>query len=168
MTPFSVLQLQEENWNELREIRLNALQTDLAVFSSNLEKESGYKEKDWRKRLENKDAGIFALYEEKRPIGMAGIALDKSDFERVSAKLWGSWIRPEYRLKGLSNLLFQARIDWATQHPHCRIITVSHRASNLASQKSILKYGFIYTHTHTKEWPDGETDEELFYERRVK
>ncbi len=59
------------------------------------------KDEDWRDWLASEDMAIFILSADQTPIGMTGIVIDKSDVNKESAILWGSWIAPEWRRKGL-------------------------------------------------------------------
>ena len=43
-------------------------------------------------------------------------------------------------------------------------IQVSHRALNDVSRRAILRHGFIQTRRSPRLWPDGVTEDEVFYE----
>jgi GNAT superfamily N-acetyltransferase len=109
----SIRQLSENDWREFSQIRLEALKTDPLVFGSNYEKESKMTEADWRSRLQAKDNAIFLIYAGDTPIGMTCVSVDRNDPTQKTALLWGSWLAPHFRGKGLSELMFQTRIDWA-------------------------------------------------------
>jgi RimJ/RimL family protein N-acetyltransferase len=159
----SIRRLREEDWQELRAIRLHALQSDPSVFRSNHEKESAMTEADWKGLLQTEDAAIFLLVDEVAPIGMTGIAVDRGDPRKKRAVLWGSWLEPRWRGRGLSHRMYQERLAWAQQHPTIETVVVSHRASNLRSQQAIQKHGFVMTHTVEQVWPDGTREESVFY-----
>jgi RimJ/RimL family protein N-acetyltransferase len=158
-----IKQLTEGDWQALRSIRLKALQSDPSVFGSNYQKESAYTESDWKKMIQNKNTAIFLLYEDDAPIGMTGISIDREDPTKKRANLWGSWLEPHARRRGLSKTMYLARISWAREHPSIEKIIVSHRASNLSSRYANQKHGFIFTHKLDKIWPDGTQDEHIFY-----
>ncbi len=163
----SIRQLTGNDWREFSQVRLTALQTDPSVFGSNYEKESQMTEADWRSRLQAKDNAIFLLYENETPIGMIGVSIDREDATKKTALLWGSWLAPHARGKGLSELMYQTRINWAKQQPTVEKIIVSHRASNLLSKYANQKHGFVYTHKTEKVWTDGVTEDEIFYELEI-
>jgi len=164
----SIKQLTENDWREFSQIRLKALQTDSSVFGSNYEKESQMTEADWRSRLQAKDNAIFLVYAGETPIGMTGVSVDRDDPTRKTALFWGSWLAPHARGKGLSELMYQTRINWAKEQPTVEKIIVSHRASNLSSKYANQKHGFVFTHKNEKVWTDGATEDEIFYELKVK
>lgn len=64
--------------------------------------------------------------------------------------------------------MYQTRINWAKEHPTVEKIIVSHRASNLSSKYANQKHGFVLTHKIEKVWTDGATDDEIFYELKIK
>lgn len=163
----SIRQLTEKDWRELSEIRLKALQTDPKVFGSNYEKESKFTETDWRGWLQREDAAVFMLFADEKPIGMTGVSVWREDETNQTAILIASWLEPEFRGKGLSKLIYQARIDWAKAHPTIKRIIVSHRASNLASKYANQKHRFVFTRTHEKVWSDGITEDEVCYELKI-
>lgn len=159
-----IKQLTENDWREFSRVRLKALQTDPTVFGSNYEKESQMTEADWRSRLQAKDNAIFLLYDGDTPIGVTGVSIDREDPTMKTALLWGSWLAPHYRGNGLSELMYQNRINWAKAQPNVEKIIVSHRASNLSSKYANQKHGFFLTHKTEKVWTDGMTEDEIFYE----
>ncbi len=163
-----IRQLTENNWREFSEVRLKALQTDPTVFGSNYEKESQMTEAEWRSRLKAKDNAIFLIYEDETPIGMTGVSINWNDPTEKTALLWGSWLAPHARGKGLSELMYQTRINWAKQQPTVEKIIVSHRASNVASKYANQKHGFVLTHKTEKVWTDSGVEDEIFYELKIK
>jgi RimJ/RimL family protein N-acetyltransferase len=165
----SIRQLKEDDWREFSQVRLKALKTDPRVFGSNYEKESQFTEADWRDRLQDtKDVAIFMLFAGETPIGITGVSVFRDDSTGKTALLWGSWLEPDFRGKGLSELMYRARIEWAKRHPNVNRIIVSHRASNTASKYANQKHGFKFTRTHEKVWTDGATEDEVCYELYIK
>jgi RimJ/RimL family protein N-acetyltransferase len=163
----SIRQLQENDWPVLKQIRLKALKSDPGVFGGEYEIESQNSDQEWRDIFKPYNA-IFGIYDGETLIGTTSVGINIKDPTGKSAILWGSWLEPSYRSKGISRLMYQARIDWARSHPGCEKITVSHRASNLASGKANQKQGFVYTHTTPKTWPDGAEEDEVHYELRLR
>lgn len=164
----SVKEAKGSDWQDLRFVRLRALQTDPSVFASNFRKESAMTEADWKNWLQSDDMAIFLVYQNATVIGMSGIAVDRDDASKKRAILWGSWLEPFARGRGLSHVMYRKRIEWAAKHPTIEHVIVSHRASNLSSRRANQKHGFQFTHSTERVWPDGSTEEELFYALNVK
>ena len=165
---FTIRRLTEENWFELSQIRLKALLSDPQVFGSNYEREKDTPEDDWRNLLRSDENAVFLIYENEKPIGMTCISISRDDATKKTALMWGSWLAPEFRRKGLSELMYNARISWAKEQPTVEKITVSHRASNLSSKFANQKHGFKLTHTKEKVWTDGTTEDDVCYELILK
>jgi len=165
---YSIRKLEAKDWRVFSEIRLRALQTDPTVFGSNYELESKFEAAEWKTKLSNPDSAVFAVFDGERPIGMTGVGVDRNDPSRRTALLWGSWLEPDARGKGISTLLYEARIEWARQQPGVERIIVSHRDSNLASKFANQKFGFVSTHETEKVWNDGITEKEFHYELILK
>ncbi|WP_068397663.1 GNAT family N-acetyltransferase [Pedobacter cryoconitis] len=157
---YSLQRLLPAQWEDYKSIRLEALQTNPAMFGSSYLKESAYSQGEWVSFLENDKRAIFALYAMEALIGLTGVILDKD--EATNAVLFASFIKPEYRGKGLTKLFYQARIDWA-QSKNCKLITVSHRAGNEISKAANQRFGFKYVNSKNVDWPDGTYADELFY-----
>ena len=164
----SIRQLNENDWREFAQVRLKALLTDPKVFGSNYEKESQMTEADWREKLRANDNAIFLLYENETPVGVTCVSVDRNDSTQKTALLWGSWLAPDFRGKGLSELMYKTRIEWAKRQPTVEKIIVSHRASNLSSKYANQKHGFTLTHKTEKVWTDGVTEDEIFYKLEIK
>jgi len=143
-----------------REIRLRALATDPMVFSSNHERESAFDDETWLDRLCAPNVGIWGLFDGARIIGMTGAYIPPDDLR--SCHLWGSWLVPTYRGRGLSRQMYRVRIAWARRRELDQVI-VSHRASNLASKGANQRAGFSQTHRTPRTWPDGQTEDEVHY-----
>jgi RimJ/RimL family protein N-acetyltransferase len=165
---YTISQLTENEWRQFSQIRLKALRTDPLVFGSNYQKESLYSEDEWRNLLRGENSAIFMIYENGKPVGITGIAVDRNDPTYKTAIMWGSWLKPEVRRKGLSEMMYEARINWAKEHSMVEKIVVSHRAANLSSKAANQKHGFSFKRTVPKVWMDGVTEEEVFYELKIK
>ena len=163
----SVKKITADDWLKFSRIRLKALRSDPKVFGSNYEREARFSETDWKNCLNKNDSTIFMVFDDETPIGMTGISIARDDPTGKTALLWGSWLAPDYRGRGLSGLMYRARIDWAKAQPNVEKIIVSHRASNLASKYANQKHGFVETHKNEKVWTDGATEDEIFYELKI-
>lgn len=164
----AIRQLTEDDWFNFSQIRLTALLADPKVFGSNYEKESQMTEAEWRSRLQANDNAILLILDDETPIGMTGVSIDRNDPAKKTALLWGTWLEPHFRRKGLSDLMYRTRIDWAKAQPTVEKIVVSHRASNPSSKYANRKQGFVFTHKIEKVWTDGATEDEIFYELVIK
>jgi len=164
---YTIKKLDENDWRIFKQIRLRALASDPHVFGSTFERESKNSKAEWCQPLSDADGAIFILFSDSEPIGMTGIAIYGVDTTGRTAILWGSWLEPEFRGKGLSRYFYKARLDWAIIHPRVERVIVTHRASNRASKSANQKFGFVKTHVTEKVWNDGITEKEFHYELKL-
>jgi RimJ/RimL family protein N-acetyltransferase len=141
-----------------KNIRLEALQTEPAVFCSTYKREAAFREEEWLTRLNGSNSAAFGLYYDNSLIGITGVVISRPGEGTFVA----SYIRKEHRGRGLSAMLYQARLDWA-QVRNLEHIIVSHRKSNLASRAANQRFGFRYTHEEMMTWPDGIEEANVYY-----
>ncbi|MBK9152907.1 MAG: GNAT family N-acetyltransferase [Chloracidobacterium sp.] len=164
MSEYTIRKLEEDDWEIFRQVRLKALATDPLVFGSNYDREADQPVVQWQESLGDEAVAIFVLFARTLPMGITGVSVYRDDPSNRTAILWGSWLEPEIRGKGLSKMFYKARINWAREHPTVARLIISHRASNLASRSANQKFGFSLTHVTEKVWNDGITEEEFHYE----
>ena len=163
----SIKQIDENDWREFREIRLKALKSDPKVFGFSYERAVTQSKQDWKEFAGAKNQGIFLIYDDENLIGMTGIFIPQDTIEETTAVLWGSWLEPDYRRKGISDLMYKTRINWAKSQPEIKRIEVSHRESNVASKYANQKHGFKLLREEDKVWHDGVEEKDVIYELRI-
>jgi RimJ/RimL family protein N-acetyltransferase len=152
-------------WRALREIRLFALQTEPGVFFASYDGELALPDDEWRRRIAGAGCVIFGLFAGDDLIGITGVVTDRDDPTGKTAVLVMSYIRPAYRGRGLTALLYEARLNWIASQPQFTRTIVSHRASNEASARAIRRHGFTVIDRMPRTWPDGTTEDEVRYAR---
>lgn len=164
-----IRRMRGDDWEAFARMRLRALKIAPGVFHASFEDECKNAEADWRRTLSNPRRAVFGLYSHHHLIGITGI--EKGDWSELqpehSAVLWGSWIEPEWRGKGFSNKLFEARLDWAESHPEIERLLVGVREDNTASIASVLRHGFHRLRHQPVKWHDGKTCDIIVFEKRL-
>ena len=150
-----------QEWALYKSIRLEALQQERGNFGNSYEMEAAYKDEKWQTSISNPLMGRFGLWREDELIGLTGIVINKDKPDE--AYMTQSYIRKEHRGKGLSKLLYKARIGWAKEHNVKRLI-IGHRTDNLVSKYANRRFCFKYTHSEERLWPDGMKADMLYYE----
>ena len=99
-----------EEWQILRDIRLEALQDAPTAFGSTYSKQAAYAEADWRRRI-SRGATFFAFAsgDGATPDGLVGGFQEKPE----TVELVSLWVRPHARGAGVGDALVAAVIDWA-------------------------------------------------------
>ena len=82
----------------LRDVRLRALRDAPSAFGSSYEREAAFGAAEWAQRVAT---AVFVAVEDERALGMAGGFVD----ERGSTILWGMWVDPAARGRGLAEPL---------------------------------------------------------------
>lgn len=154
--------LTPKDWQQLADLRLAALQECPGNFGASYADEKDKTPESWQAWLKPEGKVIFGLFADDELIGMQGIATYREDSS--AGIIWGSYIKPEYRGMGLSAHLYKACIDWGKDYLAWTKIIVSHREDNLASKNANQRFGFKYTHTAQRTFPDGVTCNEPTYE----
>lgn len=152
---FSTRKLTAEDWQIVKQIRLEALQLHSNFFAPSRD-EFKFTESEWKDRLSGASSASFGVFNEKNEIiGLTGITRDNDD--AGLAWLVSSYIQAPYRRMGLTRLLYEARIQWAKAQNDIHTLVVHHREDNEASRKSHQKFKFEFIKAYPPEpWPNGE------------
>jgi ribosomal protein S18 acetylase RimI-like enzyme len=103
MSEVTVRALDGDDWNTYRRLRLAALQDAPDAFASSYEEEGSYDEAFWRLRMGRSARLVAEVDDESVAIVSVGQAS-----EHDVAELFGMWVQPEYRGKGVAWQLTQA------------------------------------------------------------
>lgn len=99
---------------QLREIRLRALRGAPWAFGATLEEESALGDDEWARRAAENAAGeTSVVYVDDAWSAMAGGYVPHP--ERPVVRLWGMWIDPPVRGRGLAEELVDAVEAWARE-----------------------------------------------------
>ena len=161
---YSIRRFLPEEAASYKSIRLEALATEPGMFGNSHALESGYSDAVWQERLSSAERAVFGLFAGPVLIGLTSIVRDAQNPEE--AYMTQSYIRQEHRGLGLSRLLYAARFDWATEKG-IRRLTIGHRETNVASQAANQHFGFLPTHRETRTWPDGVTEDMVYYAKEI-
>ncbi|RYG44765.1 MAG: GNAT family N-acetyltransferase [Chitinophagaceae bacterium] len=159
---YTIRQFTSADLEAYKSMRLEALQLACGMFGNSYETEADFPEAQWLARIDNPLGGCFGLYYGEELIGITGIVVSDPDTPDA-AYMTQSYIRAAYRGKGLSAILYDARLQWAREHGIKRL-KIGHRKSNAASKAANQRYGFTYTHSEPRQWPDGRDEDMLYYE----
>jgi len=86
---------------------------------------------------------LGALDDEGRILGMVGFSCDHAQTKtRHKGRLWGMYVREEYRGKGLATLLLETMLESAVSLTDCEQVQLSVGTTNEASYGLYLRHGF--------------------------
>jgi len=137
----------------LRDIRLRALQDAPYAFSSSFEREAGFALGVWEGRVAQSDSGqdgaVFVAVERGQCLGMAGGYFAAE--ERETATLWGMWVDPSARRRGLGRELVEAVAAWARGCGANRLrLAVTDCDSSRPAASLYRGLGFVETGKHVE------------------
>lgn len=154
---YQIRKLHENEAGLYRSIRLEAIQTEPAMFRRSNPEEADLTDAQWQERIKYPRA-VFGLFCNGDLIGMTSILL----LNNKEGYLGQSYIKKEYRGLGLSALFYKIRMAWATIL-QLKQLTVSHRESNMISKATNQRAGFKYSYRESADWLDGTTEDVLYY-----
>ncbi len=111
--------LAAKDWERYRAIRLRALADAPDAFARTHAEEVKLKPEEWRARLSDQ-AATFAAVIEAADVGLVtGAELRGHD---GIAGLFGLWVAPEARRRGVGEVLVSAVINWARTSAFTRVV----------------------------------------------
>jgi ribosomal protein S18 acetylase RimI-like enzyme len=118
----SVIALGPRDWPDLRTIRLEALRSEPAAFSSSYEETLAWPDDVWKGRLANDHRLHLLAKTQNRPIGMVGGYLGSDEGDDSVAVVFGMYVSREHRGKGIGRLLLTSLIDRLSSFPQVTTI----------------------------------------------
>lgn len=161
-TEYSIRFLKENEWELLKDLRLEALSCDPEAFWDTLEETTNFEDEYWfnlsQELTKKSGSRMFICENAKTIIGFVyGIRKDESNFS-----LGGLWITPKLRADGFGKILVQEVIKWAmkeTPAPILKIWSPKDSTTNFYS-----KLGFLQLNNEKKNPVDGRKIVEMEYE----
>jgi GNAT superfamily N-acetyltransferase len=167
MSSITIRALDSAEWAAFRDFRLQALKADPGVFGSSYETEVTSTAEEWQRTVAGSGNQVFGLFDGERLIGITAAFTWREDPSGETALLAMSFILSEYRGRGLSRLLYEARLDWIRKRAQFKRAVVFHRESNEASRRANERHGFLPISRKPHTWPDGTIEDEVFCELRI-
>lgn len=154
LTNIYIRPFRKEEWELFKAKRLQALKDLPHLFLSSYGATAAQRDEFWQEMIGGENEEIFGLFDDQKLIGITGVFKNWRDETGKTANFGMSYLDAGYRGKGLSALLYQARIDWARATGFEKI-TVGHREGNEASKAANQKFGFVFYEKEEIDFPDG-------------
>jgi RimJ/RimL family protein N-acetyltransferase len=129
-----------------REIRLEALRSCPGAFGSSFEEEQRLTEDDFVRRVapEPPDAVFGAFLDNDAAlVGIAGFRVQKNAKERHKGVLWGMYVRPQARGRGIATELLRRVMEHARNTPGVEVIQLAVTTDNTAARALYDRAGFV-------------------------
>jgi GNAT superfamily N-acetyltransferase len=114
MSDITVRALGEDEWEQYRSVRLNALEESPEAFVATVDEERTYEEDFWRTRMRRSQR--LLAEQEGAPVGVASVGQARHEGEKDNekvAELFGLWVAPAARGTGVATQLVRAGADAA-------------------------------------------------------
>ena len=135
-----------------RDIRLEALKLAPEAFSSTLARESPKPLAWFAERLDG--SPVFGAFAENELLGIAGFFVQHGEKQAHKGMLWGMYVRPHARGRGVGRRLVAAVIAHARRHVELLQLTVV--AGNEAARRLYTQLGFVEYGTEKNALKEGE------------
>jgi len=136
--------LTAEDAAEWSRLRLEALERDPAAFSSSIEEHQALPIEEVRKRLSaNPHSFVVGAFEEGRLFGMAGFHRETGPKTRHKGRVWGVYVTPSKRGKGLSRRMMDALLKRAAEIAGLEQILLSVTKTQTAALALYRSLGFV-------------------------
>lgn len=112
------------------------------AFAADPETDRGSDEAGVRTSLAGPGYAIIGAFQESRLIGAAGVIRQSGRKLMHRASIWGVWVEPDQRGRGLGEAVVRAAIETARHWPGLRVICLSANAEQPAAIRLYERVGF--------------------------
>ena len=109
-----------DGWERVRSIRLRALADAPDAFGTTLAEDQARPLAEWRARIEDPLAASFLATCDGRDVGL--VTGRRWDGIEGAAGLFGMWVAPEFRRRGIGQGLVDAVVAWARTAGFARVL----------------------------------------------
>lgn len=110
--PIEFRPARREEWERVRDLRLRALADAPDAFGSTLEHERAYGEDGWVAWIEGWEGASNALFVADDGERLLGMAVGSRSGAEPDAHLYGMWVEPASRTRGLGARLVERVLAW--------------------------------------------------------
>jgi ribosomal protein S18 acetylase RimI-like enzyme len=136
--------LEKGDAGDLWALRKESLFTDPHSFSAS-EEDDAFQNMSHVEALLSDDClpvKIFGARENQELVGMIGLQLEKKIKHRHRIQLWGMYVRPPYRRRGIANQLIEVVIHHARQMNHAEFVCLTVTSQSTSAQSLYARHGF--------------------------
>jgi len=157
-----IKKLDEDHWQDYRNLRLEALQGASVAFGSSYEEEMTLSEADWKKRIPN---ALFAFADGK-PVGLIVFVFNRRAKTRHIVDIFSFYVKTAYRRKGIGQMLLETALAETKAQKHVIKIRLSVNPEQKDAVRLYSKFGFKTVGCLEKELlVDGRFYDELVMEK---
>ncbi|WP_223458255.1 MULTISPECIES: GNAT family N-acetyltransferase [unclassified Pseudomonas] len=128
---------------DYRALMLEAYDLHPQAFTSSVRERAVMPLSWWESRLSGKLDVVLGAFEEGRLAGIVGLAFEPREKALHKVTLFGMYVSPTVRQRGLGYLLVQAALAEAQSHAGLRLIQLTVTAGNDAAFNLYQRCGFV-------------------------
>jgi ribosomal protein S18 acetylase RimI-like enzyme len=139
-----------DDWQSHRDLRLEGLRDAPDAFWFTYADEAVFEEADWRERIEG--AWLVQARDEDGVLGSAGLGLHWEPERATEATLFGMYVTPRARGRGVGEALVEAVVEEARRRGKTEIV-LEVASENAAARALYERCGFVATgarHPHPR------------------
>jgi RimJ/RimL family protein N-acetyltransferase len=143
-----------------RALMLEAYAAHPDAFTSTPEERSAHPLSWWEARVsaaEQAEEVVLGAFEGNQLCGVAGVAFERRTKTAHKSTLFGMYLRPEFRSRGIARLLVASAVDLAAQRPEALLIQLTVSDGNALAQRLYEAAGFVRFGTEPFAIRHGET-----------
>lgn len=150
------------------QIREDSLRIDPRSFGADSNKPLDRAITAKRMRKKNDEDFILAYFEENEILGMVGFLRETGQKFRHKGHVWGVFVYPDHRRKGIANQLMLTLIDKARKIEGLQKINLSANRTSVASMELYDKLGFkAYGTERNAAQYEGESLDEVYMDLKL-
>lgn len=161
MADITIIRLDPSRWQQSKALRLEALQNDSSAFGGAYEDEVQFDDAVWQHRAQSsfEGKGNITLFGEVdgKLVGMIGFGWTDRIKMRHVASIYGVYLTPSARGKGLASIMLTAVLDEIRQIPYIEKVSLSVTEGQDAALALYKKFGFEMIGTARKDIKIGDT-----------
>ena len=137
-----IRRLVESDWEAYRAIRLEALRTVPEAFGSDAEQQEQLPPEHWVGRLAGGNSFVYGAFAGDGIVGIAGFARESGRKTRHKGFIWGVYVSPAFRGRGVARELMTAILEEARALDGVEQVTLSVVTENASAKALYRSLGF--------------------------
>jgi ribosomal protein S18 acetylase RimI-like enzyme len=157
--PIAIRRLDERDAPVWRELRMRALREDAFAFLATYDEDARVSVEDIARRLENADQAttIFGAFEREQILGSVGLARREATKARHRVVLWGMYVVPEARRRGVGEALVRSAIGHLRTLPDVVQVELTVAAPAREARRLYRRIGFAHHGEQPRAMKCGDT-----------
>ena len=137
-----IRKLTTPDFAEFLQIRRESLEREPNAFGSSPGEDFAQSDEQVQRLLADANTAVFGAFDPDL-VGIVGLRRQTRRKTRHKADIWGMYVRPEHRGRGLARLLMEAAISYARQQDGVRMLHLAVTEKAVTAASLYEKLGFV-------------------------